>query len=225
MGCVYIPATNADQWAEFLAEPETQWQCGFSARTLAYCWQQARGFPPEVQAALQTSEHLRGAELLLALPEHKVPLPGGRRASQNDVWALARVGDSLVSIAVEGKVDEPFGQTMGQWLEEASPGKQERLAFLTTELGIQPSLAKTLRYQLLHRAASALIEARRFAARHAVMLVHSFSPRQQWFDDFRAFAELFGIEPSIGEVATAGHRSGVLLHLGWVCGDARCLNM
>ena len=33
---------------------------------------------------------LREAEFLLAIPEHEVPLPGGIRPSQNDLWVLAR---------------------------------------------------------------------------------------------------------------------------------------
>ncbi|MFA7012304.1 MAG: hypothetical protein WC202_05045, partial [Desulfobacterales bacterium] len=46
------------------------------------------------------------------LPEHKVPLPGGSRSSQNDIWVLARSKGQLISIAVEGKVSETFGPTV-----------------------------------------------------------------------------------------------------------------
>ena len=69
-------------------------------------------------------------EPLVVIPEHKVPLPGGSRPSQNDIWILAKAHDDLVSIAVEGKVSEPFGPTMAEWLVNESKGKRKRLEFL-----------------------------------------------------------------------------------------------
>jgi hypothetical protein len=77
---VYIPTSSAEQWAQFLAEPVKHWRQGYSARTLAYSWQEACGFPTEVRSVLEST--FPSIELLLALPEHKVPLPGGSRPSQ-----------------------------------------------------------------------------------------------------------------------------------------------
>jgi hypothetical protein len=54
-------------------------------------------------------------ELLLAFRECQVTLPGGTRPSQNDIFILARGNNQLVSIMVEGKVSEPFGDTIAQW--------------------------------------------------------------------------------------------------------------
>ena len=224
MSNIYIRATSADQWSQFLAEPIKHWRTGFSARTLAHSWQEAEGFPTEVHASLLTSEHFSDIQLLLALPEHQVPLLGGSRPSQNDVWVLARAGANLVSIAVEGKVAEPFGPTLEDWLAEGSNGKSERLAFLRGELGLPEKLAGTVRYQLLHRAASAVIEAKRFRASHAVMLVHSFSQSHQWFQDYAAFASLLGAEVAVNRVVSVGQRGGVHLHLGWVCGNEQYLS-
>lgn len=224
MSRVYVPATSAEQWAPLLAEPVKHWRSGFSARTLAHSWQDAEGFPTEVGDALSTADDFRGIELLLALPEHQVPLPGGSRPSQNDIWALARAGADLVSIAVEGKVAEPFGPTLDEWLTEGSSGKATRLAFLREELGLPEVLPGTLRYQLLHRAASSVIEAKRFGAKHAVKLVHSFSKTHEWFDDYARFAVLLGVEVAMNRVVPIGPRGGVHLHIGWVCGDARYLS-
>jgi hypothetical protein len=158
---IYLPTSSAEQWAEFLAEPVKQWRQGYSARTLAYAWQEAHGFPAEVGSVLASV--FPSAELLLALPEHKVPLPGGARSSQNDIWVLARSEHQLISMAVEGKVSEPFGPTVQEWQTESSPGKVKRLAFLLSLLGLS-SIPDTTRYQLLHRTASAIIEAQRFNA-------------------------------------------------------------
>jgi hypothetical protein len=76
---IYIPASNAEDWKQFLAGPVKQWRQGYSARTLAYSWQEAGTFPSEVGSVLLSQ--FPAAELLLAFPEHKVPLPGGSRSS------------------------------------------------------------------------------------------------------------------------------------------------
>lgn len=219
MNPIYIPAKTADQWAQFLAEPEKRWKTGFSARTLAYSWQEANGFPSEVHQALASYEPLADIKLLLALPEHQVHLPGGSRPSQNDIWVLARAGTELVSIAVEGKVNEPFGPALADWLDGGSAGKTVRLAFLRNELGLPEDIPDTVRYQLLHRTASAIIEAKRFGAKHAVMLVHSFSQSNLWFEDYSAFAALLGAQVEVNRITSIGERDGVHLHLAWVCGD------
>lgn len=78
--------------------------------------------------------------------------------------------------------------------------------------------------KLLHRSASAVIEAKRFGAPHAVMLVHSFSQSHQWFEDYAAFAALLGVKVAVNRVVSVGQRGGVELHLGWVCGDAKYLS-
>lgn len=218
---LYVPTQGADDWKQFLADPEKQWKQGYSARTLAHSWQEANGFPVEVRAAL--AENFPNIELLLGLPEHKVPLPGGGRATQTDVWALARSGDELVSIAVEGKVSESFGPTLEEWLIDASPGKRERLAYLCGELGCSLELPRAIRYQLLHRTVAAIIEAKRFGAKHAVMLVHSFSKIREWFEDYEKFAAVLGAQVAADRVVRVGERGGVQLWLAWVCGDERYL--
>jgi hypothetical protein len=40
---VYIPTTGPDDWQRFVADPAKQWRTGFSAKTLAYCWECANG--------------------------------------------------------------------------------------------------------------------------------------------------------------------------------------
>ena len=217
MGKIYIPTSSAEQWARFLAGPVKHWRQGYSARTLAYSWQEAGGFPTEVGAVL--ASQFPAAELLLALPEHKVPLPGGSRSSQNDIWVLARSKDQLISIAVEGKVSEPFGPTVQEWQADSSPGKAERFSYLLSLLGLSAVPVDT-RYQLLHRTASAIIEAQRFNAAHAVMLVHSFSQSGEWFQDYAAFVALMGGSAKENRMVSVGFRSGVSLHLAWVRGDA-----
>ena len=78
-------------------------------------------------------------------------------------------------MAVDGKVSEPFGPTVQAWSATASPGTEKRLSFLCHQLGLEPPVTAALSYQLLHRAASAIMEAQRCCASQAVMRVHCFS--------------------------------------------------
>lgn len=222
---IYLPSPGPDGWKQFLAEPDKQWKTGYSARTLAHAWEAADGLPPEIAELFAGAPSFQGEapELLLTIPEHKVPLPGGRRESQNDVFALVRIGDRTVSMAVEGKVNEPFGPTVGQWLTDASPGKRERMAFLCGTLGLTEPLPADIHYQLLHRTASAVIEADRFKTDAAAMIVYSFSPERMWFDAFERFTGLYGHSIKPGQLVEVSLPTGMPLFLGWACGDPRFL--
>ena len=72
------------------------------------------------------------------------------------------------------------------------PWQGGAVGFLEATLGRTFTDKPSIRYQLLHRTASAVIAAQQFGARLAVMVVHSFSPSHQWHDDYQAFAREFG---------------------------------
>ena len=216
MGKVYVPSSGPTDWKQFLAKPDLHWATGYSARTVAHAWETATGQPPEIQAVLEP--HFGPTELLLAFPEHKVALPGGRRESQCDVFALVRAPDQVIACAIEGKVNEPFGPTLTEWLNGASAGKLERLAFIRKRLGLPDQIDGGIRYQLLHRTASAVVEADRFMTGAAAMIVHSFSPEQRWRSDYERFLELFGAA-SHGPSAIVDVPCGRKLLLGWATGD------
>lgn len=221
MNNVYIPSQGPDDWQQFLAEPAKQWRTGYSAKSLAYSWEEARGFPAEIQQALSASGDPTLGELepLLIIPEHKVPLPGGRTESQNDAFVLARNAHQLAAMTIEGKVEEPFGQLLEDWAPASSPGKTARFNFLVEQLGLQGQDLSGIYYQLLHRATSALLEAERFHADIAIMLVHSFSQVHRWFDEYSKFAQAMGIaNPKLGLVQRTGRKTTKPLYLGWVVG-------
>jgi hypothetical protein len=222
---IYLPAESPEDWRKLLAEPTKQWKRGYSARALAYCWQTANGFPDEVKTLFAGSAYpwLAHLELLLAIPEHKTSLPGGRRASQTDLLVLAGGAGKLLVIGVEGKVTEPFGPTVTQWLSRPSAGKEARLAFLCHTLGLAIDQVSASRYQLLHRSVAAIREAQRFCAPAAMMLVHSFSQEGLWFEDYAAYLALFSLPAEVGAVTFAGKVSEVELYFGWVKGDRRLL--
>ena len=221
MSKIFAFTSGPDDWQALLADPVKHWRSGYSARTLAYCWEAADGFPPEVAQALSQSDSPLLAELtpVLAVPEFKVPLPGGVRASQNDIFVLARSAAGPVSIMVEGKVNESFGPTLHRWIGEGSPGRQERLRFLMRLLGLRSQPQGAIRYQLLHRAASAIITGEQYRAAAAVLVVHSFSEALVGWPDYQAFARLFGVDAVQGTVQRLGGRSRIPLFGVWVVGD------
>jgi hypothetical protein len=215
--------SSPHDWQALLADPEKHWKTGYSARTLAHSWEAANGFPSEVAMSFRLSSDNLLAKLtpILAVPEFKVPLPGGKRASQNDIFVLAHSLSGPVSIMVEGKVNESFGPTLDEWLSEASPGKEERLRFLLHTVGLNTTPNGSIRYQLLHRAASAIITGQQYRAKAAVILVHSFSQREQpvGWSDYQEFARLFGVAAELGIVQRFGGNSSIPLFGLWVVGN------
>ena len=133
--------------------------------------------------------------------------------------ALIGVGDDLMVAAVEGKVSESFDKTIDKWFSKPSDNKRTRLQYLCGVLGMAFPPAGHLRYQLFHRAVSAVIERGRFRAQAAAMVVHSFSAEKAGFDDYKAFvAELGGLaEPD--RMTEVGLPDGSTLHLGWASGE------
>ncbi len=217
---ILIPSDGPQSWQDLLADPEKQWRDGYSAKMLAESWETAQGFPSEIRDLLASSPEpaLAEATPLIGIPEHQVPLAGGSRPSQNDLFVLAAAGSSLATIMIEGKVEEPFGPTVAEWLTDASPGKQERFTFLQEKLGLGEPPSGNIRYQLLHRTASAVIEAQRFRARFAVMIVHSFSSHHAWLDDYQAFLALFDKKGGVGDLVMLSQIDGVELYCGWAAG-------
>jgi hypothetical protein len=219
---VLIPSSGPESWRQFLAKPDLHWALGHSARTLAYAWEAADGIPSEITAVLEPS--LGVIEPLVIIPEHKTPLPGGRRDSQSDVFMLARHQHGTVTCTIEGKVDEPFGPTVAQQMVEASAGKAERFDYLCARLGLN-GCPDEVHYQLLHRTVSALIEAERFDASHAAMIVHSFSPVSKWFEAYAAFVELLGGVAKPDSACVVDVPEGKPLLLGWARGEAHFREM
>jgi GrpB-like predicted nucleotidyltransferase (UPF0157 family) len=223
VGRIYVPTQGPDDWKRLLADPELHWKQGRSARTLAHCWEDADGFPASFAAALGQAG--LGMEILVAIPEHKVPLPGGRRASQTDLFLLARTdAGALATVAVEGKAGESFGPLVRDWLKDDQGGKRERLASLTRTLGLETDDGiEALRYQLLHRTASAVLEAHRCTATTAMMVVHAFTEDADSWGAYQAFARLLGADPERGSISRARHIGEVALWLGWIDGEQEYL--
>jgi len=218
---IFIPTEEPEDWRKLLTVPDTQWRKDYSAYELAYCWDKANDFPESVRKVFRDSEIdlFQNVELLFAFPEYEVPLPGGVRPSQNDIFilALAKGNCQLISITVEGKVKEGFEDTVAEWLnKDNSEGKRKRLKFLLNKLQLNEDKVKPIRYQLLHRTASAIIEAERFGAKNSLMLVHSFSQDDDGFDYYWQFSRLFNADGKTNSLVFAKNIRGIDLYLGWV---------
>jgi len=223
---IFVPTKTVTDWQYLLAKPAKHWKQGYSAMSTAACWEANNPLlPPEILSVFAATKDpsLKNLELLVAVPEWKVDLPGGSRASQTDVLAITQNDAGLVILGVEAKVDEPFGPTLKEKRKGASQGQKGRIRYLVKELGCTSPLPDNIRYQLLHRTVSALLVAKKFHAHVAVMLVQSFSQSSKWRADFDAFArgvKASRITSSLYELNTA--RSPRLL-IGWCQGDAKYL--
>jgi len=123
----------------------------------------------------------------------------------------------LLPIMVEGKVSETFGEKVERWKgENPSEGKRKRLKHLLELLNLLEEDTLNIRYQLLHRTASAIKEAQEMNTANALILVHSFSPESKWFVDYAEFVRLFNLLPEKDAVIGPVVINRVNLYFAWV---------
>lgn len=218
---LYVPLLQPQDIIPHLRKQEAHWRAGYSAQELAYSWFNAgNNFPSAVRAALRTAPEYAAAEMVDAHFECQVSLGTPGEDSHTDILVIASLQDRISVIAVEGKVNESFDQYVQSW--NITPGKQNRLNGLCKTLGLDTQACNRIRYQLLHRTASAIYEAKRYRSVDAMMLVHSFSPTHRWFDDFTSFARLMGIPVARpGQCSAVKVCEGVNLRLCWVADTAQ----
>jgi hypothetical protein len=220
---IFVPTETGADWQRLLAKPKLHWKQGASAMSAAATWEAANdSLPPEIEYLLDSSQDpaFAGLNLLIAIPEWQVPLPGGTTSSSTDILAICRSDSGLCVLGVEAKVLEDFGPTLSEKRAAASKGQEDRLNYLHSLLGVA-RFDDAIRYQLLHRTASALLTARDFHAIAAVMLVHAFDTPIPQRKDFEAFATAMDgheIAPLLYKVARFDRPA---LYLAWCDGDSR----
>src|SRR5260370_2409712 len=67
---IYRPTSGPDDWKSFLAEPKKRWKTGFSARTLAHCWEHADGLRQTFAVMVEGKVREAFAEPLVHWLEH-----------------------------------------------------------------------------------------------------------------------------------------------------------
>ena len=123
-----------------------------------------------------------------------------------DVWALARVEGETASVVVEAKAGGAWGgRTVRRWLagggEGAAAIERSRAGrAVRWERSVRPNLPAgeygSVRHRLAHRAAAAVIEARRMGLGRAVLVVQAFGPAAAaaaGFEAYRDFARAAGV--------------------------------
>ena len=181
-----IPIHSVDEWA-LAAKPAKaeHWQDGRSAKELAKAWINGSG-PAALIALLDHDPATADLCIQGAVAEAQTSFdawPGGRRNHDLLVTGEARGGKT--TIGIEGKADEPFGQTIESYyaaanrlIERKSPTNALlRLDELTTglagtTLALAPELGR-LRYQLFSATAGTMAAAANCSSQ-AVFVVHEF---------------------------------------------------
>ena len=213
---LHVPLRKPEDVKPHLGKPEHYVE-DRSGWCIANAWYAAaEGLPELVRLTLETVPALTDAELVEGFLEREVDLGDDGKPSQTDLLALLGFGDRLAIMAVEGKVDEPFGKFIRQELAGASERKRARIERLCAMFDLNPSLVGELRYQLLHRTASAVLEARRYRSTLAIMMVHSFDAADTGASDYYAFAQALGFDDAVTTWTRGPRQVGdVELYLGW----------
>lgn len=226
MSRLCIATRGAGSWRERLANPDGQWKRGCSAFETAASWESSSNSPtglPEPIAQLFQGTEFAEPVLHLAIAEHKVPLPGGRAESQCDVWALLGTKAGMLSLSVEAKAQEPFGQgnePLAHWLagdgsKRSRENRQERWDHVKRHLP-EPVASEysDVAYQLLHRCAAAVIEARRFGLQNAAFVVQAFGSPPESFEEFARLCQEVGVKAQRGQMNMTAV-GDVRLGIGW----------
>lgn len=212
------PLENPEQARLLLRDPDKQWKRGRSAFETATAWIGARGIPKKVTAVLNQAPEWQDAELAAGFFEHPTALDTQTAPSQTDLMAVCGLRSGLGILAVEGKAGESFGPFVNEW--KTSTGRESRYAWACKLLGLNPAVCSNLRWQLFHRSAAAVIEAKRFRAEHAIMLVHDYSGAASSLPDFKSFADRLGLTGAGPDVLSApAVINGISLRFGWVCDE------
>ena len=214
---ISLPLRRPEEVISHLGSP-THWKQGRSAKSLADAWFQANDLPSRVRSVLEQDPKVSGIELIDAWLERCTDLGDGRSsASQTDLLAVTGIGSDLAIIGVEGKVTESFDKLVTDWLADGSQGKRQRLNGLCQLFSLDAAAVGHLRYQFFHRTAAAILEARRYRASKAILLIHSFCPNATGLDDYVQFGRSLGFErldrDLLSEARVIG---GTELRLAWV---------
>jgi len=167
-----------------------QWKRGRSAMELARAWLPAVAageLPVEVRALLDSRAQLREFQPETVSAEHLTRLDSFRGEGRNhDLLLVGSAAAGRTVVAVEGKADEPFSDTIAATLKKAlkrngsnAPTRVRQLCAAIIGVNDDEQLLDAkgiggIRYQLVHATAGTLIEAEAANAVQAVLLIHEF---------------------------------------------------
>jgi hypothetical protein len=179
------PIANIDQWTR--PKREHQWKAGRSAMELASAWFRsgACACPRELAALLDSHELTRGWKLDEGCPEFVTALPERGEGRNHDLWLRGRSTGGPLTVCVEAKVDESFGNPIGEAIaaalhENPRSGLPNRIKTLLRMLlgeNCDPEAPpwRDLRYQLVTACAGTALQASQDASRIGVVVVQEFT--------------------------------------------------
>lgn len=199
-----------DDWVDVVSRKH--YKIGHSAFEIAHRYHgMGKRMPEPIYSLLQNSHvaDFRNLEVCEAYIEFPVHLNDNRHASRTDamIFAHSSEGEKIV-ICIEAKALEEFGPRVFRWINTPDsggprrqkklfnnphapiPGKLRRLQFLNEVLSLEIKPEATVRYQLLHRTASAILIARQTFAKVALVLIHAFAESDHNSADFQEFCRL-----------------------------------
>jgi len=205
---------HTSDWVE--AVGAKNYRKGYSAYETHQKWKAISDLLPEpLNSVLLRSRNpiFTGIKPDCVIAEHAVFLDTLKTPSKTDIMAFcSNEARERIVLAVEAKCAEPFAERISRWITtpdaprrlaqrrlftEETPivsRKVDRLRFLNSVLGTDISPESHLRYQLLHRTASAILEARNLSARAAVVVVQAFTFNIENFFDFTDWTTVLGIQ-------------------------------
>lgn len=202
------PITSWETWTR--PKKDYQWEAGRSAMELAKAWfrQERVAVPTELAQLLASSARLSGLQLVRGIPEHVTGLPERGEGRNHDLWLLGRTASEQVTICVEAKADEPFGnETVAEYRASATKRREngkptkasERIAQLLALVPGEKCRWEKIRYQLLTAICGTAIQAKLDGSALAVFAVHEFHTSKTTPDkiavnanDFNAFMAAIG---------------------------------
>lgn len=195
---------SVDDWFK-VAPPkgkDKQWKDGYSAKELAkYIVEENHNrMPAEIREVIKSAEI--EDDFYCWVPEYITGLPGRGGGRNHD---LAIISNSAF-IGVEAKVNEPYGDKIGEWLGKGGENGKNREKRLNALYRIitgnddvkKVSNYKELRYQLFSGLAGTIIEAKKQGKKKAVFLVIDFlidcdEENEQNRKDFEEFCKALKI--------------------------------
>jgi len=186
--------------------------------------------PPELMGILFSHSRLHGLKLIRGIPELVTSLPERGEGRNHDLWLFGRTQRESVTICVEAKADEPFGNgTVAGYRKTALHRRErgestrvpERIDALLEMIGKPTPSWEAVRYQLLTAICGTILQAKHDSSNLAVFVVHEFRTDkttaenlQRNSEDYARFLTVIGV-PS--RAYTGGYLQGPVTIQGMEC--------
>lgn len=175
--------TGVENWPR--PKQERHWKDGRSAKELAKAWFRDGNLevPAELEAFLKANPVTESVQIIEGVPELVTQLPVRGEGRNHDLWLKGKKDGESVTICIEAKADEAFGeQTIAEYRAAALRRRErgettnvpERISALIEKSGIPENTWSNIRYQLLTAMVGTLIQAAADDSSTAILLIHEF---------------------------------------------------